>query len=65
MTGECEYSALGNRVVPGWGLRLNLSSDGKAYDLLLEDTTDEKCGCAAITDERGIIRQGKTIDCSI
>jgi hypothetical protein len=32
---------------------------------LLEDATDEKCGYAAITDERGIIRQGKTIDCEL
>jgi hypothetical protein len=55
----------GSEVLPGWKLRLNLSADGKSFDLLLEDATDEKCGYAAITDERGIIRQGKTIDCEL
>jgi hypothetical protein len=28
----------------------------------LEDTTDKTCGYAAVTDERGVIRQSKTID---
>jgi len=52
-------------IAPGWNLRLNIAADGKSYDVLLEDTTDQKCGYAAITDERGIIRQGKAIDCDI
>lgn len=47
----------GPEILPGWTLRLNLTKDGKGYDLLLEDTSDEKCGYAAVTDERGIIRQ--------
>ncbi|HXN50410.1 MAG TPA: hypothetical protein VN943_00635 [Candidatus Acidoferrum sp.] len=51
--------------MPGWTLRLNVSSDGKGYDVLLEDTTDQTCGYAAVTDERGIIRQSKAIDCEI
>jgi hypothetical protein len=54
-----------SEILPGWVLRLNVAADGKAYDLLLQDTTDVKCGYAAITDERGVIRQGKTIDCKL
>lgn len=52
-------------IVPGWKLRLNVSHDGQKYDLLLEDATDPKCGYALVTDERGVIRQSKAIDCSI
>ena len=55
----------GPEILPGWTLRLNLTKDGKGYDLLLEDTSDEKRGYAAVTDERGIIRQSKAIDCPI
>lgn len=55
----------GAEIVPGWRLRLHLSKDGKAYDLLLEDVTDPKCGYAVVTDERGLIRQGKSIDCAL
>jgi hypothetical protein len=55
----------GPEIVPGWKLRLNLSKDGKAYDLLLEDVTDPKCGYAVVSDERGLIRQSKAIDCAL
>jgi len=55
----------GTEILPGWTLRLNLTADGKGYDLLLEDTTDKTCGYAAVTDERGLIRQSKAIDCQI
>jgi hypothetical protein len=51
--------------LPGWTLRLNVTSDGKGYDVLLEDTTDKACGYAAITNESGLIRQSKTLDCDI
>ena len=54
----------GPEILPGWRLRLDLTDDGKGYDVLLEDTTD-KCGYAALTDERGLIRQSKAIDCPI
>lgn len=54
----------GPEIVPGWKLRLNLSKDGAAYDLSLEDVTDLKCGYAVTSDERGRIRQGKSVDCS-
>jgi hypothetical protein len=55
----------GPDILPGWSLRLNLTADGQAYDLLLEDLTDKTCGYAALTDERGVIRQSKAIDCKI
>ena len=37
----------------------------KAYNLLLEDVTDPKCSYAVFSDERGLIRQGKSIDCAL
>ena len=52
-------------ILPGWSLRLNVTADGKGYDAILEDLTDKSCGYAAFTDERGVIRQSKTIDCAI
>jgi len=52
-------------IVPGWRLRLNLSEEAAAYDLLLEDLTDPKCGYAVMSDERVMIRQGKSIDCPL
>ncbi len=52
-------------VLPGWNLRLNVHPDGKGYDMLLRDLTDEKCDYAAVTDESGVIRQSKAIDCEI
>jgi len=55
----------GAEIVPGWRLRLQLSKGDKAYDLLLEDVTDPKCGYAVFSDERGLIRQGKSIDCTL
>jgi len=55
----------GPEIVPGWKLRLQLSRDGLAYDLLLEDVTDPKCGYAVFSDERGLIRQGKSVDCPL
>jgi hypothetical protein len=55
----------GPEIVPGWRLRLNVSNNGNSYDALLEDVTDPKCGYAGVTDDRGIIRQGKSIDCPL
>ena len=54
-----------SEILPEWSLRLNVSADAKAYDLLLEDLKDDKCGYAAITDDRGVIRQAKSIDCKM
>jgi hypothetical protein len=47
-------------ILPGWNLRLNTQTDGKGYVLLLEDAND-KTGFAAVSDERGIIRESKYI----
>jgi hypothetical protein len=55
----------GPEIVPGWKLRLQLSKDGNAYDVLLEDLTDSKCGFAVFTDDRGLIRQGSYINCPL
>jgi hypothetical protein len=55
----------GPEVLPGWSLRLNLAADGNGYVVLLEDATDKSYGYAAVTDERGVIRQSKTIGCKI
>jgi len=52
-------------ILPGWMLRLNVTSDGKGYDVLLEDETDKACGYAVVTNESGLIRQSKVIDCQI
>lgn len=52
-------------ILHGWNLRLNVHSDGQGYDLLLTDMRDEKCGYAVLTDENGVIRQSKAIDCEI
>ena len=46
-------------------LRLNVTSDGKGYDVLLEDETDKACGYAVVTNESGLIRQSKVVDCQI
>ena len=55
----------GAEIVPGWRLRLHLSKGDKAYNLLLEDVTDPKCSYVVFSDERGLIRQGKSIDCAL
>jgi hypothetical protein len=52
-------------VLPGWSLRLNVHVDGKGYDVLLLDMTDEKCGYAVVSDESVVIRQSKAFPCPI
>lgn len=52
-------------ILPGWNLRMNMHADGQGYDILLQDTTDNKCGYAAITNEGGIIWQAKSVECEI
>ncbi len=53
----------GPEIVPGWRLRLHLSNKDKAYDVLIEDVNDLKCGYAVMTDERGKIRRGNFVEC--
>ena len=45
-------------ILPGWDLRLNVNADGQGYVLVLEDIAD-KTGYAALSDERGVIRECK------
>jgi hypothetical protein len=52
-------------VLPGWNLRLNVHEDGRGYDVLLIDKRDKACSYAALTDQSGVIRQSKAIDCEI
>ncbi|MGB8325771.1 MAG: hypothetical protein WCE52_22620 [Candidatus Acidiferrum sp.] len=54
----------GPEIVAGWKLRLTISANGNAYDLLLEDANDPKCGYAIVSDERGQIRESKFLDCA-
>ena len=53
----------GPEIVPGWRLRLHLSNKDKAYDVLIADVNDLKCGYAVMTDERGKIRRGNFVEC--
>ena len=48
--------------VPGWNLRILISSDSKSYDASLERTSDS-CNYAVGSDERGLIRESKTLEC--
>jgi type II secretory pathway pseudopilin PulG len=56
---------LGPEIVPGWRLRLNVSNNGQSYDVLLEDVNDPKCGFAGLTDDRGLVRQSKSVACPL
>lgn len=47
-------------VLPGWNLRLNVQPNGQGYVVVLEDAKD-KTGYAALSDERGMIRECKYI----
>ena len=42
-------------VLPGWRLRLNVSADGKAFDLMLEDVANRRVPYAAYSNETGVI----------
>jgi hypothetical protein len=52
-------------ILPGWSLRFNTHADGQGYDVRLQSLTDKTCWYAALTDESGVIRQSKAIDCEI
>ncbi|HTZ48887.1 MAG TPA: hypothetical protein VMH20_14945 [Verrucomicrobiae bacterium] len=54
----------GPEIVPGWKLRLILSKDATSYALALEDVNDPKCSYAVFSDDRGLIRQGKSVSCT-
>jgi hypothetical protein len=52
-------------ILPVWNLRMNVHADGRGYDVLLRDMTDDKCAYAAVTDENGVIRYSKVYTCEI
>jgi hypothetical protein len=52
-------------IMSGWSLRFEVHADGQGYDVRLQDLNDKRCGYAAITDESGVIRQSKALDCEI
>jgi Sel1 repeat len=52
-------------ILPGVNLRLNVHADGQGYDVRLEDLADKNCYYAAVSDETGVIRQSKALDCDI
>ena len=58
---KIQFSAKSD-VVPGWNLRILLSSDSKSYDASLERISDA-CNYAIASDERGLIRESKTLEC--
>jgi len=45
-------------ILRGFNLRLNVHTDGRGYDILLEGATD-KTGYAVLSDERAVIRECK------
>jgi hypothetical protein len=45
-------------ILPGLGLRLNVHTDGRGYDVLVEDLSD-KSGYAGLSDARAINRECK------
>lgn len=48
-------------ILPMWSLRLNVSPGGKGYDVRLQDLADKQLGFVALSDESGIIWQGRWI----
>jgi hypothetical protein len=48
-------------ILPGWNLRLIVPPDGTGWVVLLEDVKD-KTGYAALSDERGVIKECKYIE---
>lgn len=67
-----KYAALRNtqkaafpQVLENWDLRLNVGADGQTYDLTMSDTLDRTCRFSIFSNEKGLIWQGRTIDCRI
>lgn len=67
-----KYAALRNsqratypRVLENWDLRLSIGADGQTYDLTITDAQDGACRFSIFSNEKGLIWQGKAIDCPI
>jgi hypothetical protein len=52
----------GPEILPGLYLRLNVTTDGQAYDLLLQEKPDA-CAFVAFTNESGVIYLAKALGC--
>lgn len=65
--GDSKYKnvnlASPSEILPGWALRLTLSEDRKSYAVILIDTADQ-CSYSLMSDQEGIIREGRTIGCT-
>ena len=48
------------QVLPGWQVRLNVHSDGKGYDVRVQDVAKDK-SYAALSDESGVIWQAEPL----
>ena len=51
-------------VFQGWKLRLTVDGEAGSYDVLLENTLDRACSSAVMSNETGLIRYGKSIQCT-
>ena len=52
-------------VIPGYRLDVVVAADGSTYSVALHRTENQDCGFSVFSDQRGIIYQGKAIDCPI
>jgi hypothetical protein len=50
--------------LPGYLLRLMLSSDGSSYQFLIQEKTSADCAPGVFSDETGVIFEGHTLGCS-
>jgi len=49
------------QILPGWSLRFQLHSDGRGYDVRLQDLTDKQSAYIALTDESCVIWEGSAL----
>jgi hypothetical protein len=67
-TGGREFTLLPRNLqsesdpLPGYRLRLLMSSDGRSYQLSIRDKTAD-CGTGLFSDETGVIFEGRARDC--
>jgi hypothetical protein len=50
-------------IMPGWRLRLTVSSDKKSYAVAVSNTSDKECSYALVSDEEGVIREARMLGC--
>jgi hypothetical protein len=52
-----------SEILPGWSLRMNVTADGQAYDLMLQDKSEPDCGFTLFTNETGLIWEATALGC--